>query len=68
MAISKVLPLSPSKFNNEAATIKCPVEEIGKNSVKPSTTPNTAALINTQTSITPTRLPFTLAQGTGWKS
>jgi len=46
MAMSNTLALSSSKPNKAPAKIKCPVDEIGKNSVKPSTTPIKAALNN----------------------
>ena len=46
MAISKTLAVSPVKFSIEPARIKWPVDEMGKNSVKPSTMPMRAALIN----------------------
>ncbi len=45
MAISNTLPRSSCAPSNELATIKCPVLEIGKNSVRPSTTPRMAASI-----------------------
>jgi len=44
MAMSNTLALSSSKPSKAPARIKCPVEEIGKNSVKPSTSPIAAAL------------------------
>jgi pimeloyl-ACP methyl ester carboxylesterase len=44
IAISKTLAASPVKFSSEPARIRCPVDEIGRNSVSPSTTPMTAAL------------------------
>lgn len=36
----KLFELLDRKFNNFSETIKCAVEEIGKNSVKPSIIPN----------------------------
>ena len=44
MAMSNTLAFASSNPNNEPAKIRCPVEEIGKNSVSPSTTPMMAAL------------------------
>jgi len=47
MKISNVfarsLPTMLSKLNKSAARIRCPVDDTGTNSVKPSTTPNKAA-------------------------
>ncbi len=40
IAISKVFANSPLKFNILPEIIKCPVEEIGKNSVMPCTMPS----------------------------
>ncbi|OQC06353.1 MAG: hypothetical protein BWX79_02107 [Alphaproteobacteria bacterium ADurb.Bin100] len=44
IAMSKTLAFSSSKPNSAPARIRWPVDEIGRNSVKPSTTPITAAL------------------------
>ncbi len=44
MAMSKTLALASSKPSSEPARIRWPVDEIGRNSVSPSTTPMTAAL------------------------
>lgn len=44
MAISKTVEMLRGKFSQVLARIKCPVDEIGRNSVRPSTTPRMAAL------------------------
>ena len=44
MAMSNTWALASSKPSNDPARIKWPVEEIGRNSVSPSTTPMMAAL------------------------
>ena len=49
--ISKALPRSSLKFNRSPTKIKCPVLEIGKNSVRPSTTPKMRALNKSNGSI-----------------
>ena len=41
---------SPSKSSSDAATIRWPVEEIGRNSVRPSTMPRIAALKSSRVS------------------
>ena len=43
ITISKILPRSSLKFNKSPTTIKCPVLDMGKNSVSPSTTPKIKA-------------------------
>ena len=43
IAISKTLAVSPVKSSSEPARIRWPVDEIGRNSVSPSTTPMMAA-------------------------
>jgi hypothetical protein len=44
MTISKSLPRSSLKLSRSPARIRCPVLEIGRNSVRPSTTPRMSAL------------------------
>ena len=44
IAMSKTLAFSSSNPSNAPARMRCPVLEIGRNSVRPSTTPMTAAL------------------------
>ncbi len=44
MAMSKTLAFSPMKSSSDAVRIRWPVEEMGRNSVSPSTTPMIAAL------------------------
>ena len=46
IAMSNTLAFSPSKPSSEPARIRWPVLETGRNSVSPSTTPITAALIH----------------------
>jgi hypothetical protein len=43
MTISNSLPRSSLKLSRSPARIRCPVLEIGRNSVKPSTTPRISA-------------------------
>ena len=50
MAMSKTLAFSPVKSSSEAARIRWPVDEIGRNSVSPSTTPMIAALASSRMS------------------
>ncbi|MNT68363.1 hypothetical protein D3C72_2065920 [compost metagenome] len=50
IAMSNTLALASSKPSRLPARIKWPVDEIGKNSVSPSTTPMMAALINNKVS------------------
>ena len=54
MAMSNTLALASSNPSSDPARIRCPVEEMGKNSVNPSTTPMMAALTSNTTS---TRTP-----------
>ena len=49
--ISKALPRSSLKFSRSPTKIKCPVLEMGKNSVRPSTTPKMRALNNSNESM-----------------
>jgi hypothetical protein len=51
MIISKALPRSSLKFKRSPTKIKCPVLEMGKNSVKPSTIPKIRALNKSNGSI-----------------
>jgi hypothetical protein len=44
IATWKVATFSPVNPRSELATIRCPVEEIGRNSVSPSAMPRMAAL------------------------
>src|SRR5216684_5100741 len=39
MTISKTLPGGPSKCSTSSARMMCPVDDTGRNSVRPSTTP-----------------------------
>ena len=50
MAMSNTLPLASSMPSRLPARIRWPVEEIGRNSVRPSTIPMIAALSNRMTS------------------
>lgn len=50
IAISNTLALPPTKPISEPARIRWPVEEIGKNSVSPSTMPMMAALTSNKVS------------------
>ncbi len=54
MAISNTLALASSKPSSDPAKIKWPVDEMGRNSVSPSTTPMMAALTSKTIS---TRIP-----------
>src|SRR5215207_9597996 len=55
IAMSKTLAFSSSKPSSAPARIRWPVDEIGRNSVRPSTMPMTAALASKTIS---TRAPF----------
>jgi hypothetical protein len=48
---SKAFPRSSLKSSKSPTKIRCPVLEIGKNSVKPSTTPKITAFNNKSRSI-----------------
>ena len=50
IAMSNTLAASPVKFSSEPARMRCPVDEIGRNSVRPSTMPMTAALTHSNVS------------------
>jgi len=52
MAMSNTLAASPVNLSREPARIRWPVDEIGRNSVRPSTIPMTAALTSSKMSKT----------------